>query len=114
LINKRIIETHFSFKTIAFTDPLQALEQLKQWLVNATFLPEIIFLDIEMPDMNGWEFLDELHALPDTLIEKCYIIILTSSIDVDDIEKSKTYSVVRDFISKPLTTDKLKEIVWSR
>ena len=112
LINKRIIETHFNFKTIVFTDAAKALEQLKQWLIaEPNVLPEVIFLDIEMPDMNGWEFLDQLHTLPDTLIDKCHVIVLTSSIDFEDIEKSKTYSVVRNFISKPLTADKLRRLV---
>jgi CheY-like chemotaxis protein len=112
LINKRIIENYFGFKTIVFTNAAEALGQLKQWLMAETnMLPEIIFLDIDMPDMNGWEFLDELHTLPDALIDKCHIIVLTSSIDFEDIEKSKTYRVVRGFISKPLTADSLRMLV---
>ncbi len=112
LINTRIIETHFDFSTVVFTDAAAALEQLNHWLMdNTDVLPEIIFLDIDMPDMNGWEFLDELQLLPESMIEKCHIIMLTSSIDFEDIEKSKTYKVVRSFITKPLTADKLSALV---
>jgi CheY-like chemotaxis protein len=112
LVNQRIIECHFDFKTIVFTDAHMALQQLKQWLLLHTMpLPEIIFLDIDMPEMNGWEFLEELHKLPMLYLAKCRIVILTSSIDLDDIEKSKSYKAVFDFVSKPLTAEKLKSLV---
>ncbi len=112
LVNQRIIECHFDFKTIVFTDASKALQQLKQWLILRTMpLPEIIFLDIDMPEMNGWEFLEDLHKLPMLYVAKCKIVILTSSIDHDDIEKSKCYNAVFDFISKPLTSEKLRRLV---
>ena len=112
LVNKKIIERHFDFKTIVFTDAVLALEELKKWLIiNTRSLPKIIFLDIDMPEMNGWEFLDELHKLPANYVQQCRVIVLTSSIDSEDIEKSKSYQAVLDFISKPLTTDKLRSII---
>jgi CheY-like chemotaxis protein len=112
LVHKKIIEKHFDFRTIIFTDAVAALEQLKQWLIGkAQLLPEIIFLDIEMPNMSGWEFLDELHALPSHHLQRCKVVILSSSIDYDDIEKSKSYRAVVDFISKPLTVDRLRTLI---
>ncbi|MEX0684993.1 MAG: response regulator [Balneolales bacterium] len=68
----------------------------------------IVLLDINMPVMNGWEFLDEIK-------DKCFdnnldVFIVTSSIDKADIEKAKTYSLVKDCISKPLTSKELSEI----
>jgi CheY-like chemotaxis protein len=112
LINKRIIENQFGCNTIIFTNAEEALNQLKTWLTDQNdLLPPVIFLDIDMPHMTGWEFLDELHKLPDEFLEKCRVIILTSSIDFEDINKSKSYKVVRDFISKPLTPARLKVLV---
>ncbi|XZF14788.1 response regulator [Chitinophagaceae bacterium MMS25-I14] len=69
----------------------------------------LILLDINMPGMDGWDFLDEFEK-QDRAVQSTYnIIMLTSSISVDDIEKSKTYKTVQGFISKPLTAEKLQK-----
>lgn len=73
--------------------------------------PSIIFLDLNMPVMNGWDFLDEFvqndfhKTFPDTRI-----IILSSSIDPNDIQKANNYDIIIQFISKPLTVKVIKEI----
>jgi CheY-like chemotaxis protein len=70
LINKRIIENQFGCNTIIFTNAEEALNQLKTWLTDQNdLLPPVIFLDIDMPHMTGWEFLDELHKLPQRAAE---------------------------------------------
>ena len=61
-----------------------------------------------MPVLDGWQFLDEFMLLP--IQKKIAIFIVTSSIDPTDIEMFKKYSVVKDYIMKPLTTEKLKAI----
>ncbi|MEX0598834.1 MAG: response regulator [Candidatus Paceibacterota bacterium] len=68
----------------------------------------VVLLDLNMPVMNGWEFLDDIK-------DKGYdknldVFIVTSSTDKADIEKSKTFSLVKDYISKPLTNKGLGEI----
>ena len=108
MISTRIIARSFSGSVIAFSGAQEALEQIKQWWSEeGPELPVAIFLDINMPHMDGWEFLREFEKLPEHITEKCMVAMLTSSIDVDDIEKSKRYRLVREFISKPLTQDKL-------
>ncbi len=73
--------------------------------------PSLIFLDLNMPVMNGWDFLDEFvnkgfHTIfPDTRI-----IVLTSSIDPSDIQRADQYDIIIQFISKPLTFNIIKEI----
>ena len=71
---------------------------------------DVIFLDINMPGMNGWEFLDEFNNLTHHVKTRCKIFMLTSSIDPSDIKKSQTYSTVKDFITKPLTKEKLEKL----
>ncbi len=73
--------------------------------------PGIIFLDLNMPKMNGWEFLEEYFKLPEQQKGKIVMAMLTSSLNQDDIDKSKRDENLKGFISKPLTSEKLMDIV---
>lgn len=76
-----------------------------------TYCPEIILLDINMPIMNGWQFLDEFENRYSNKSSQVYIVILSSSIDPTDSEKAKTYASVNKFLSKPLTPEALQEVI---
>ena len=76
-------------------------------------LPSLIFLDINMPVMDGWEFLDIFDQLPENKTKDCKIIMHTSSIDPRDIEKAKTYKAVVDYMTKPLNLQSLSKIFQS-
>src|ERR1700742_3575265 len=73
-------------------------------------LPDYILLDINMPIMNGWEFLDEFKRLNLDPLGKCKIYIISSSVFSNDINKARSYPIVKDFVSKPLNVDKIKEL----
>ena len=73
-------------------------------------LPDFILLDINMPIMNGWEFLDEYRRLNIDPLGKSKIFIISSSVFSNDINKAKSYPLVKNFISKPLSVDKIKEM----
>ena len=70
----------------------------------------LVFLDLNMPVMDGWEFLDEIKKFPNYSTAICKIYILSSSIDPMDLKKAKEYEIVQDFISKPLTIEHLESI----
>ncbi|MBN8641375.1 MAG: response regulator [Flavobacteriales bacterium] len=72
--------------------------------------PELIFLDLNMPIMDGWEFLDEFSKNLSQAFPKTKIIVLSSSIDPKDINKSKNYPMVLDFLPKPITVEMLNNI----
>lgn len=69
--------------------------------------PQLIFLDLNMPIMGGWEFLDLFIASNYFNLNNTKVIILTSTIDPDDIKKSKSYPNVIEFLSKPITVEML-------
>ena len=73
--------------------------------------PQMIFLDLNMPVMGGWEFLDHFSKSEYyPTFNKSKIIVLSSTIDPQDIEKSKTYPMVMDFLSKPITKEMLENL----
>jgi CheY-like chemotaxis protein len=73
-------------------------------------LPELIFLDINMPVMDGYEFLEELEKCQE-IAAPIVIVMLTTSIMAEDRLKAKTYSVLTDFINKPLKKDEVVNII---
>ncbi|WP_183566613.1 response regulator [Mucilaginibacter sp. SP1R1] len=77
---------------------------------SADELPDYILLDINMPVMNGWDFLDEFNRLKIDPWGKIEIYIVSSSIFAHDKDKSLQYPIVKEFISKPLSQDKLKQV----
>lgn len=93
-------------KTLA-TD---ALEYLKSLEANAYLLPDLILLDINMPYLNGWEFLEEYSKFDQTIPNRIIIMMLSTSGNPNDIEKSKTYENAADYITKPLTRQILDSI----
>lgn len=104
---KKILERNDSFQEIIdFKNGQNVIDLLRK---KNQKIPNIILLDINMPVIDGWQFLEELEKLP--IKEKLNIFIMSSSIDATDIQKSKSFSTVKDFISKPINNDKLMQIL---
>lgn len=107
-LNKRIVDKLQLFNEVeVFNDAKEAFEALK----IRKFLPEFILLDIRMPLMDGFEFLDEFDALPEDFTKQSKIIIVTSSLLHDDHEKCKEYRNVVGFLPKPLDAERLKAFI---
>ncbi|MFT5618505.1 MAG: CheY-like chemotaxis protein [Arenicella sp.] len=110
-INNRIIElTNFAKRVVVKSSGKSALEYLSDNKDNASELPDIIFLDINMPIVDGFVFLHEFESYPESVKGKCKVAILSSSDNKRDINKIINNDYVVKFITKPLTEDALVEI----
>lgn len=101
---------NFAKRVIEFDMASKALDYLRENVDRPENIPQIIFLDINMPGMNGFEFLEEASKLSVVIAKTCCIVMLTSSMNPDDRQRAINSPIVKDFINKPLNRAKLDEV----
>lgn len=107
LMSMLIEKNNFCEEIIPFHNSQTALDELKSNADNPLKLPDVILLDLNMPVIDGWQFLDEFSLVP--FAKEILIFIVSSSIDPCDLEMAKNYPIVKSYIVKPLTSEKLKQ-----
>lgn len=110
-INKKFIEDRgIATHVIVMGTADKALKYLKDQKNNTEEIPDIILLDINLPAINGYGFLEEFIKLPEPLKEKCKIAILSSSDKDEDFDQMKSYEIVKKYFVKPISDEALMEI----
>lgn len=114
IINK-IIQRSEMFSTItSFKNGKEAIDALHETVNSPTdnieILPDLILLDINMPVMDGWEFMEKMGLLKSKFSKNITVYIVSSSIASEDKNKSKTYSDILGYLSKPVTINDLELI----
>ena len=108
LIIERMLSSYkICEKLLVFKNGLEALQYFQANFTNPDLVPDIILLDINMPVMNGWQFLEEFKDLRPAIDKKIILYMVSSSIWPEEMEKAKQYSVVTDYIVKPITMQEL-------
>ncbi|MFN6379159.1 MAG: response regulator [Flavobacteriales bacterium] len=109
LLRKLIERGQFANITVAFHNGKLPIQQMRKRRDEGQPFPDLIMLDINMPVMDGWEFLD--YFVEEFSNSSLPIVIMTSSIDTNDVKKSKAYSCIKGYYYKPVTMDNFNEII---
>lgn len=110
-ISKRILtSTQFSNEITEFNSAQKALDYLVENAHLPHALPQVIFIDIHMPAMDGFDFIEKFNMLPPIVLKYCKLIMLSASADSVDHEKIKSYRSILKFLPKPLTKNELQAL----
>lgn len=111
LIARKLIEKNGFFTSIEFfLNGSEGLRALRELMSKEQDLPGTIFLDIDMPIMNGWQFMEEFIKMPDEVREAVNVYIVSSSVADEDTKRAKSYPEIKRYITKPLTLSILNSI----
>ncbi|HYV93589.1 MAG TPA: response regulator [Chitinophagales bacterium] len=101
----------FAEETVMQDSARSALEYLASHAMSPADLPQLIFLDIRMPELDGFAFLELYEKLPEAVQQRCIIMMLTSSLDPEDHDRALNSKFVSQFLNKPLNRVKLESLL---
>jgi CheY-like chemotaxis protein len=112
LLKKTISKFDVCDRVESFNNGKIAFESLKQRIEEGgATLPDVIFLDVNMPVLDGWMFVEEFYKIYNKSLKKVQIYVVSSSIAVEDRNKAKSNPNIQDYLVKPISGSTLQEIV---
>jgi CheY-like chemotaxis protein len=110
-INEKLIRlANIANEITVCTSGDEALNYLKKNLATDINLPNLILLDIQMPEMDGFEFMEYYKNLPTAITNHCTVAMLSSTLDFGDIQKAQANPLVIKLLKKPLVIEDLKQL----
>lgn len=110
-VTSKIIQaSNLSKEVLEYNSPVKAMEYLQKNENDPRWIPDLILLDINMPLKDGFKFMDEFAGLGENVRKKAKVVILSSSVDPEEIKRAEKQEYVFRFLSKPLTVEKLRSL----
>ena len=98
-------------KIILFSNGLKAINFLKEEIGNIENIPDVLFLNINMPVMDGWEFMEEYLGIKPMIPKTVAIYMVSSSVDEKDVLKAKSISALSGYLVKPISSQNIREVI---
>jgi CheY-like chemotaxis protein len=110
MLHKIIDDNKLAERVVPFFDGEKAIQYLRDNYASIENIPDILFLDVNMPIMDGWQFMEEFASIKEKIKKKIVIFMLSSSLNPMDVEKASKISEVSKYLVKPIKLQEVKNI----